>query len=177
MTQEINPIGPMKVQIGKDDYTFHLEKDVSWEDWKRITESIPEEMYWRKSSLRQNEIIDKLPLQSRVVCSSHTSKSCKLPVVRAMVTPTVLVVIRGNFYDWKVSVVSEKPLHGIDNTFLFDPEAEHSSVYFEGFHDNWCYGSYKANPAKFSVELIYSALDLYTFIKELQRVADTDDAG
>jgi len=171
MSEEISPIGPMRVQLEKDDYTFPLKNVVPWEDWKKITETIPEDMCWRKSALRQNGVFDSLKLGNAVACSSHTSKSCKLPVVRGVVAPGVVVIIRGNFYDWKVSVISDHPLPGIDDTYLFEPETHHRSVYFEGFDNAWCFGSYKNNQQQFSVELEYDPLRLYTFVRELRRVS------
>lgn len=174
MVQEISPIGPMKVQLGKSDYTFPLEENMSWEDWKKVTDRIPENMIWRESSIRQNATIERMPLEDMIVCSSHTSKSCKLPVVKAMVTPGVMVILRGNFYDWKVSVAGDKPLTGMDSDWLFDPDNEIATCYFEGFQDNWCFGSYSNNQSEFSVELDYNPLALYTFLRELKRAWERD---
>lgn len=171
MGEEISPVGPMKVQLGHEDYTFHLPEDIPLDEWqRRVTDKIPEDMLWKKSSERQMKVFRALRLNGAVVCSSHTSKSCKLPVVYGQVFPGVLVRIRGNFYDWKVSVESEMELD-IDHEWLFKPMESHSACYFEGFKEEWIFGPYAEDKRRFSVEIPYDHLYLIEFVRRLREAA------
>lgn len=70
--------------------------------------------------------------------------------------------MRDNFYDWKVSIQSEVPLHDNFHGVVRKAEKLHP-VYFEGFQGEWVFGSYNQNPRQFSVE-IQNDYDLYAFI-------------
>lgn len=97
------------------------------------------------------------------VISTHTSKSVTLPVFK-LVHPTrgLELIMRYNFFDWKVSVISDTPVQ--DNFFgLFDPTLKINAVYCEGFDQAWVFGSYTENPKQFTIELGGDHM-LYTFI-------------
>lgn len=70
--------------------------------------------------------------------------------------------VRDTFYDWKISVKSEKPLD-FDYMDLFDSKKVIPSIYCEGFPKDKVYGSYEQNPSQFTVE-ICSHYNVYTFI-------------
>ena len=101
--------------------------------------------------------------QLSMVISSHTSKSVELPVVQMRRPDLGLVLtMRNNFYDWKLSVSTLKPFRA-DFTGLFfeypprDPSWTGdclSSVYFEGFPEDLVYG-YRGNglTAKWSASI------------------------
>jgi len=97
-----------------------------------------------------------------MVISTHRSKSIELPVVQ-MSRPDIGLsfIIRDNFHDWKLSVVSDKPidvdLSGI--AYLnppIDPQSTNylSPHYFEGFPEHLIFGHYGASDKKkFSLDL------------------------
>ena len=87
------------------------------------------------------------------VISVHMSKSIKLPVYCIESGDKVLrIILRNNFYDWKVSVCSVKPIE-LDLSDLIDPNEVISNCYCEGFPNDLTYGSYNQNHNKFTVEL------------------------
>lgn len=98
-----------------------------------------------------------------MVISTHFSKSVELPVVQ-MTRPDLGLVLtmRNNFYNWKLSVSTPKPFKA-DFTGLFyeypprDPgwSGDHlSSCYFEGFPEDLVYGYRgKGRTEKWSAEI------------------------
>lgn len=83
------------------------------------------------------------------VISTHMSKSIVLPVV-AFDRPDLglRIVVRNNFYDWKISVITEEPLVADFECLFFTmppPEGRSdmmSSCYFEGFPEELVFGYY-----------------------------------
>ncbi len=86
------------------------------------------------------------------VISNHMSKSVQLPVY-ALSRPDLglIIYLRNNFYDWKMSVVSDTPIRA-DFTGLFKTTGpvepaytgnELASVYFEGFPSSLVFGYYE----------------------------------
>ncbi len=95
------------------------------------------------------------------VVGTHRSKSVLLPVY-SLAFGGIEVRLRYNFYNWKLSIKSNRPVP--DNFFqLIDREERISPIYFEGFPRNWCFGPYCKNPKRFSAE-IGKDYDLYTFL-------------
>lgn len=106
------------------------------------------------------------------IVGTHRSKSINLPVL-AMNRPDLglRLIVRENFYNWKLSVISEKPIEA-DFTGLFHttPPVEPdytgnplADCYFEGFPKNLIFGYYSANKRKFSAE-IHGDFKLHTTI-------------
>jgi len=105
-----------------------------------------------------------------MVIATHTSKSCVLPVVS--IEPLGLnwrATLRNNFYNWKVSV---ETLDGrevdVDHGRLFDPTEAHNACYCEGFPADRVFGSYAADPSRFTVELD-SEHEVFTLLFLLSR--------
>ena len=96
------------------------------------------------------------------VISTHTSKSIVLPVVEVTRKDLGLrFTMRENFYNWKLSVLSEKPIEAdftglfhttppIDKDYTGDPLA---GVYFEGFPKDRIFRYYSEDKRKFSAEI------------------------
>lgn len=96
------------------------------------------------------------------VISVHRSKSIMLPVVRMHRGDLGLTMIfRNNFYNWKVSVISEIPVNAdyvglchttppIEKDYTGDSLA---SVYFEGFPKELIFGYYCQNKKQYSAEV------------------------
>jgi hypothetical protein len=149
----------------------------------QFMEETPDTMLWKESAINQmvyiRDIFPGLFGCGVEVISNHTSKSVKLPVYRAVTKQDFDIIMRGNFYDWKVSVKLYKGLSstfkqlceelctdGIKNTI--------NRCYFEGFEDKWIhsklesnyneeYNSYRTNK-EFSIELPYKNESLFTFL-------------
>jgi len=96
------------------------------------------------------------------VISTHHSKSVKLPVFRLKhPTKGIELVMRNNFYDWKVTVVSDEPI--VDNFYdLFNKTEKIDAVYCEGFDAAWVFGPYAKNQQQFTIE-IGNDYALFTF--------------
>lgn len=98
-----------------------------------------------------------------MVISTHTSKSVLLPVYQIFLKHYgTEIILRNNFYDWKVSINSTKSLD-FDNLGIFNIHEEIFPGFCEGFPKEKIYGSYSKNHSKFTFE-IRSDYNLYTFI-------------
>lgn len=97
-----------------------------------------------------------------LVISTHRSKSVVLPVYQIKLEKYgIEIILRNNFYDWKVSIKSVKPLN-YDFMGLFDPKEEVNDACCEGFPKEKIYGSFEKNPSQFTIALD-SNYELYTF--------------
>lgn len=95
------------------------------------------------------------------VISTHRSKSVVLPVYEIAVPDEVVVVMRGNFYDWKVSVTSERSYPDLFHD-LIRRDQEISAVYCEGFKTEWVHGSFNNDRRSYTVEIPTEQM-LWTF--------------
>lgn len=101
--------------------------------------------------------------QMAMVISTHRSKSIALPVYR-LHNPLcgLTVVLRENFYNWKLSVISEKPIIADFSPLFYttspvEPDYTGSClhpVYFEGFPGDLIFGYYaESDKKKWSAEI------------------------
>jgi hypothetical protein len=107
------------------------------------------------------------------VISTHRSKSIELPVYELKRSDIGLTLyLRGNFHDWKLSVVSERPIEA-DFTGLFhttppiDPDYTGDSlhpVYFEGFPRELVFGYYEPSDKKRWSACIGGSYTVYTTV-------------
>lgn len=103
------------------------------------------------------------------VISKHTSKSVRLPVFELDLSRIGLkIVLRNNFYDWCISVESEKEVD-CDWMGLIDPK---DKGFFEGFPNDRIYEPYYAdrNNKNFSV-VLRNNYEVYTFMVILRNWA------
>ena len=110
------------------------------------------EMLWcdaAHSQIESLEYIGDQCINAPLVIGTHTSKSILLPVVEFRVGDVVLTM-RGNFHNYKVSVSSPVT---VDFLNLFSPTKEIHPAYCEGFPPNRIYGSYVHDPRQFTLEL------------------------
>ncbi len=163
---------PSVIAYARDYYDKHLPVDVT--AWIRVNEpdenliyakGLGDQVCFVRNRLCQllsstyEEWCDNPPL----VISTHYSKSVKLPVFQISLEKYgIEMVLRYNFYDWKISVKSDKPLD-FDYMGLFNPTEEISYLYCEGFPRDKVYGSYEQSHSQFTIE-IGSHYNLYTFI-------------
>ena len=163
---------PSVIAYARDYYDKHLPVDVT--AWIRVNEpdenliyakDLGDQVCFVRDRLCQllrstyEELRDNPPL----VISTHYSKSVKLPVFQINLEKYgIEMVLRYDFYDWQISVKSDKPLD-FDYMGLFNPTEEISYLYCEGFPRDKVYGSYEQSHSQFTIE-IGSHYDLYTFI-------------
>ena len=97
-----------------------------------------------------------------MVISTHRSKSVLLPVMEINLKSVgVKLVFRDNFYNWNVTVESEKDIE-CDFRGTFTDESYHY-CFCEGFPSDRIYGMYKDNHKKFTC-CINSDYELFTFM-------------
>lgn len=116
------------------------------------------QIYFVRDTLRNFNKISKIE-----VISTHTSKSIKLPVYHIVWENGIEMILRDNFYDWKISVESPLELTYPINLFNNLGKKKISSCYCEGFKEEWVFDCYENNKKKFTVEL-YDKYDVYTFM-------------
>ena len=163
---------PSVIAYARDYYDKHLPVDVT--AWIRVNEPDENLIYAKGLGDQVCFVRDRLCQLLRstyeewrdnppLVISTHYSKSVKLPVFQINLEKYgIEMVLRYNFYDWKISVKSDKPLN-FDYMGLFNPTEEISYLYCEGFPRDKVYGSYEQSHSQFTIE-IGSHYDLYTFI-------------
>lgn len=96
------------------------------------------------------------------VISTHCSKSVILPVMEIdLKSVGVKLVFRNNFYNWNVTVESEKDIE-CDFKETFTDESYHY-CFCEGFPGGRRHGMYKDNHKKFTC-CIYNDYELFTFM-------------
>lgn len=103
------------------------------------------------------------------VVSTHMSKSVRLPVYYFDSAYTKLIM-RNNFYDWKVSVESKTGPLDLDLEGLCGTEEAIQDCYCEGFRTEWVLPAYAKSQERFTVEL-RDRYHLYTFLFLLKRAA------
>jgi len=65
------------------------------------------------------------------------------------------IIMRNNFYDWKISINSNKEII-INPKGLFNPSEKISSIYCEGFKEEWVFDCYNNNQKNFTKGLSIS---------------------
>jgi len=147
------------------------------QEWFNENE-VSDEMLWKKSYINQFMFVrDEIgglvnrELGKVFVINTRTSKSIKLPVY-FMEKNGLQLILKENFYNWKMSVISGKPIvadfdglfhttYPVDIDYTGNPL---SSVYFEGFPEEFIFGYYqKSEKMRWSAE-IGSGYLLYTSI-------------
>jgi hypothetical protein len=97
------------------------------------------------------------------VINTHRSKSIALPVYEIYLKQhDVKMIVRYNFYDWKISVISKTEIN-IDFMGLFDECNTINSIYCEGFKEEQVFQSFKENKKQFTVE-ISGMYQVFTFM-------------
>ena len=150
------------------------------QEWfNKQRENTPDEMYFKQASGSQimyvrdalcyliaSGMADDVDVLDRkkivTVISEHTSKSVKLPVYNFDRSDIGLrIILRNNFYNWKISVISDVPIIAdFDGLFFTSPPPDPgytgnplSSCYFEGFPNELIFGYYDTNQSVWSAEI------------------------
>lgn len=116
-------------------------------------------------SFVQNKIVGNLLRTVGFVVSHHYSKSCELPVYFIKMRNGIKIIMRCNFYDWKLSVEIPEEYAVLPPNYLPEDCLSYDMVvnkgqkippcYLEGFKEEWCYDAYiPEHPGKkFTVEI------------------------
>lgn len=110
------------------------------------------------------------------VISTHRSKSVLLPVF-SLKRLGLQLILRNNFYNWKMSVVSDNPIETdfsglfhtippLDPDYTGDPL---SSVYFEGFPESLVFGYYGPSDKRLWSAEIFSDHELWCTVFLISR--------
>lgn len=98
---------------------------------ERLWTLTADQMMWVRDQLTHT-----IKAQAYVI-GMHRSKSCVLPVYQLVNREAgLMVVLRCNFYDWKVSVVSQRPVAGPFYGLAAAKESDLKPCYFEGFPES-----------------------------------------
>lgn len=110
----------------------------------------------------EDEIYKKSKMFQPMVISTHRSKSVLLPVMEIdLESVGVKLVFRNNFYDWNVTIESQKDIDcDFKGTFI---DEDYHYCYCEGFPKDRIHGMYKDNHKKFTF-CINSDYELFTFM-------------
>jgi hypothetical protein len=98
------------------------------------------------------------------VISTHTSKSCKLPVYAMMLKNGIKIIMRCNFHDWVISIMSPIEISINDNlVFGHHQTYDIPPQYCEGFKNEWVF---KYNTKNFKNTTVYvnDNFKLYTLL-------------
>ena len=141
-------------------------------DWELDDKLIYKEAATEQAIFIRDTVCQNLLRVPAFVVSTHTSKSCTLPVYYFKMQNGIKIICRGNFYDWKISV--ETPVKLREGLLPLDlitggTKQKISDCYLEGFKEEWGYGPYNiANPAqKFTIE-VHDKYALYVIMHTLK---------
>lgn len=150
-----------RVNKPKDEMIY---KEGYWDQIMLIRDTVNAMFYKNYEDYKANPVM---------VINTHTSKSIKLPVYEIYLKQHgVKIILRNNFYDWKVSVISNKSID-VDFIGLFNEDNSINSVYCEGFKDEQVFKSFKEDKTKFTIELS-DKFRLFTFMYMLNNYLNSD---
>lgn len=144
-------------------------------DFNRAWE-ISDNMIYKDAAWQQNNFIRDVVCRGLLgvipfKVSEHTSKSIKLPVYGFVMDNGIVIVARENFYGWKLSVKSPRPLpidylptdilEGVYNENCENKNKIYS-CYLEGFKEGWSYDAYNPKDDK-QTEFTIGVYDNYNF--------------
>ena len=166
---------PELIELISNYYDEHLPINIT--SWVRVNRPRPTLLY-REGLAKQcvfvrdvlNEMLYEGEEESSIIepqcVSFHTSKSVKLPVFMIEVKKLGLkLILRNNFYDWKMSVISKKPIND-DFKGLFD--SSKVATFCEGFPEKYIFGTILQNNKKFTIE-VDNDYELYTVVYLIKR--------
>ena len=121
---------------------------------------ISEDMVFRDAAMHQKDILTATASLLNIddetdieIVGKHRSKSIDLPVVKYFLPKGSTLIVRNNFHDWAVSVVSKQPLNTEALAAIGLNLETKSSCYYEGFLRSSVFGSFLKNPQLFSTHI------------------------
>lgn len=145
----------------KDCYKNNLPVDLL--SWSRVNlpddNMLYKDRYWRQVMFVRDTLpcllakgYDDFKNIKVNVINTHRSKSIDLPVYELTIPDIGMkLIMRNNFYDWKVSVISEEEVDIIPGDLFKDIEIQ--KKYCEGFKQEYVFGKYTDNKKQFTVEI------------------------
>lgn len=127
--------------------------------WKISDNKIYKDAAWQQNNFIRDVVCHRLLGVIPFKVSEHRSKSIDLPVYGFVMDNGIVIVARENFYGWKVSVKSPRPLpvgylptdimerYGVYDGNCEDNNKIHS-CYLEGFKKEWAYDAYNPKDDK-----------------------------
>lgn len=108
--------------------------------------------YWIQIQLIRDELFGMFHdrVKEISVVSTHTSKSIILPVYKVSLADGTIMIMRCNFHDWKVTVISSTPV--LLNTACLRANEGINPIYCEGFDPSWVLGPYAQSSKEFTFE-------------------------
>lgn len=157
------------VSLQREIKTFIIMEATELLYWMRKWE-LDDKLIYKKASENQaifvrNKICSNLLKTHGFVVGHHHSKSCLLPVYFMKIRNGIKLIMRENFYDWKVSVEIPEEYADLPADYLPTDCLSYSMVknefekipscYCEGFKKEWCYDAYnpKQPGKKFTIEI------------------------
>lgn len=129
-----------------------IYKEVFWKQILFVRDTIPNLIYNSYEEYQNNPVL---------VVNTHRSKSICLPVCQINLEH-IKIIVRNNFYDWKISVDSNKDIK-TDFLGLFDYKEKVNSIYCEGFKEEQVFDCYENNKKQFTLQLNNSH-EVYMFM-------------
>ena len=156
--------------------------DQALQEWARAHDYFPDQLVFVRDRLTPLVGVGWYYLDAQEiprVISEHRSKGNTLPVY-SLARPDLGVrfVLRNNFYNWKLSVISERQIESEALRHLFETEPPREPeytgdalrpVYFEGFPPDLIFGYYAADNRRFSAQLALD-FEVWAVIFEVMRV-------
>lgn len=155
------PTSP-QIHFVRDDLSRCVMRGIAYED-------VPKETGTRRDCRYTADVI-----------GTHHSKSVELPVYEiARPDLGLRFVLRDNFYDWNVSVISEKPIETDLRGFVLDFDKDSARdkwwasgtwgyCFFQGFPEDCCFGPYALDKRKFSTYMNSDHM-VHTFVWLIMR--------
>lgn len=126
--------------------------------------------YWRQIVFVRDDLSGMFhkKLKEISVISTHRSKSITLPVFMISLNDGTVMIMRCNFHNWMVTVISDRPV--FLNTACFKSDEKIDPIYCEGFDPSWVLGPYADSKRRFTFK-VYNDDQLFHF---LQGIAEPD---
>ncbi len=153
--------------VRKDEILVSLEKWI-WDYFPKRGSKTASDGY--KDLMQQVSFVTSLfrlmkkDLSSVFVIGEYKSGNTILPVYQ-IIRRRMIITMRNNFHNWKVSVDASTPL-SCDFSALLDPEEEIHYIFCDGFPEHLVYGSYAKDQKRFTVNLVGHE-NLHRFFKIL----------
>lgn len=103
------------------------------------------------------------------VVSIHRSKSCDMPVYAMMLENGIKIIMRNNFHDWVLTIMSPKEI-SIPNDLVYGLHVDGNLTpnYCEGFKEEWVF-DYKTEKFKNTTVYVSDDLRLFTLLYLLNK--------
>ena len=103
------------------------------------------------------------------VVSTHRSKSCNIPVYAMMLENGIKIIMRNNFHDWVLTIMSPKEI-SIPNDLVYGLHVDGNLTpnYCEGFKEEWVF-DYKTENFKNTTVYVSDDLRLFTLLYLLNK--------